>query len=88
MNTQSPNYDVIHLFNKNNEIISAMTQALRNLESTPKQYQSTEYQEIYARIQQFIEQNCIHQIVYDSIDTCSDCSQTIKYCVKCEETFN
>lgn len=88
MNTQSLNYAVIPPLNKNNEIISAMTQALHNLEYTPKEYQTEEYQEIYNKIKQFIEQNCIHQIVYDSIDICSDCSQTIKYCVKCEKTFN
>lgn len=71
----------------NGNIISAMTHALRNLESTPKQHQSKEYQEICNTIIQFIEQNCIHQIVYDSIDTCTDCSKTIRYCIKCEKTF-
>ena len=80
MNEQTQEY--------NNNIIQSMTQALRNLEATPKILQSPEYQEIYNKIQQFIEKTCIHQIVHDSIDTCTDCSKTIRYCIKCEKTFD
>jgi len=72
----------------NNKMIYSMSIALQTLELTPKEYQTEEYHEIYNSIKQFIEKNCIHQIEYDSIDISPDCSKTIRYCLKCEKTFN
>ena len=87
MNSDSLNIEITNEC-ANNKMIYSMSKALQALELTPKEYQTEEYQEIYNRIKQFIEKKCIHQIVYDSIDTSPDSSRMIRYCLKCEKTFN
>ena len=68
--------------------IQSMTAALRNLEYVTPSARTVEYQEICNKIKQFIEINCVHKIVCDSIDTNIDSSQQIKYCIHCEKTFD
>jgi len=72
----------------NTYIIQSMCAALRNLEYVSLENQSTEYQEICNKIKQFIDVNCVHKIILDTIDTCQgDSSTIIKYCIHCDKTF-
>ena len=43
--------------------------------------------ELLTRINSQIEHNCVHVWETDLIDIDPDCSQTIKYCSKCEKQF-
>ena len=67
--------------------IQSMCAALRNLEYVAVENRTLEYQLICDKIKQFIEINCVHKIVQDSVDISCDCSQSIKYCIHCEKTF-
>ena len=43
--------------------------------------------EFLAKLQKHIEQNCVHEWIDDSIDTCAgECSIPIRYCVHCYAT--
>ena len=68
-------------------MIQSMCAALRNLEYVSESDQTAEYKMICDKIRQFIEKNCVHHVVYDSIDTCMETSKTIKYCIHCEKNF-
>lgn len=73
----------------NTYMIQSMCAALRNLEYVAIDGQSKEYQEICNKIKQFIELNCVHKIISDSVDTCQgEQSTNIKYCIHCDKTFN
>ena len=83
-NNNTSNHEMV----QSTSMIQSMCAALRNLDYVTLDNRSLEYQEIYDKIKHFIENNCNHHIVYDSIDTCTDCSKTIKYCIHCEKTFD
>ena len=69
-------------------MIQSMCAALRNLNYVQASDQTPEYKDICAKITQFIECNCVHKIVFDSIDISPDNSKTIKYCLHCEKSFD
>jgi hypothetical protein len=46
-----------------------------------------DYQYIVSQIGIFLQKYCNHEIVKDLIDTTPDTSETIHYCMVCEETF-
>jgi hypothetical protein len=48
----------------------------------------TEYSSIVDSIKHYIMKHCIHDKVYDSIDTGPETSKTICYCKNCHETFD
>jgi hypothetical protein len=48
----------------------------------------TEYISIIDSIKNYIMKHCIHDKVYDSVDTGSETSKTICYCKNCHETFS
>jgi len=74
---------------QNTYMIQSMTAALRNLDYVSIEKQSPDYQEIYNKIKQFIDVNCVHKIIFDSVDTCcGENSIAIKYCIHCDKTFN
>ena len=54
-----------------------------------KQYcqNDSELQAICDLMDKYIENNCQHHIVYDTIDISPDASQTIRYCEYCEKNF-
>lgn len=72
----------------NNEDIDHMMKAKSNLESLPNELKNDEYKMILSLIKQYIEKNCKHHIICDSIDLNYDESRTIYYCLDCMKTFD
>jgi RNA binding exosome subunit len=72
----------------NNEDIDHMMRAKSNLESLPNELKNEEYKMILNLIKQYIENNCKHHIICDSIDLNYDESRTIYYCLDCMKTFD
>jgi hypothetical protein len=72
----------------NNQDIDQMMRAKSNLESLPTELKNEEYNMILELIKQYIEKNCKHHIIRDSIDLNYDESRTIYYCLDCMKTFD
>lgn len=72
----------------NNEDIDLMMRAKTNLETLPDELKNDEYNTILDLIKKYIENNCKHHIVSDSIDLNYDESRTIYYCLDCMKTFD
>jgi hypothetical protein len=72
----------------NNQDIDQMMRAKSNLESLPTELKTEEYNMILELIKQYIEKNCKHHIIRDSIDISYDESRTIYYCLDCMKTFD
>jgi len=72
----------------NNEDIDHMMRAKSNLESLPNELKNEEYKMILNLMKQYIEKNCKHHIICDSIDLNYDESRTIYYCLDCMKTFD
>jgi hypothetical protein len=72
----------------NNEDIDHMMRARTNLETLPDEFKNDEYNMILDLIKKYIETNCQHDIVSDSIDLNYDESRTIYYCRDCMKTFD
>jgi len=69
--------------------IHLMMRAKSNLEGIPQNCPKTEeYDTILAMITDYIDKNCKHLIVSDSIDISCDESRTIYYCEYCSKTFD
>jgi hypothetical protein len=47
-----------------------------------------EYKKIYDSIQKYIHDKCIHDFIFDWVDTDYECSIQIKYCQKCFTTLS
>ena len=73
--------------NKNYDI-DLMMRARTNLESLPEYLKNDDYTNILKLIQKYIDNNCKHNIVSDSIDLNYDESRTIYYCLDCMKTFD
>jgi hypothetical protein len=74
--------------NSNNQDIEYMMRAKTNLEALPVELQNDEYDIILNLIKKYIEKNCKHHIINDSIDLNYDESRTIYYCLDCMKTFD
>lgn len=72
----------------NNQDIDQMMRAKSNLETLPTELKNEEYNMILELIKQYIEKNCKHHIIRDSIDLNYDESRTIYYCLDCMKTFD
>lgn len=72
----------------NNEDIDHMMRAMTNLEALPIELKNEEYNMILDLIKKYIEKNCKHNIISDSIDLNYDESRTIYYCLDCMKTFD
>lgn len=69
--------------------IDLMMRAKSNLEGIPPNCSKPEeYDTILAMIIDYIDKNCKHHIVRDSIDINCDESRTIYYCEYCSKTFD
>ena len=76
--------------NENNvirESVEIMVRAKTYLDAFPKTLQNTEYSKIVELVNSYIENNCNHRIVQDSIDLGPDSSRTIYYCETCYKTM-
>ena len=66
-----------------------MMRAKSSLESMPLECsKNEEYDIILELIKKYIDKNCKHHIVCDSIDISYDESRTIYYCEHCSKTFD
>jgi len=65
-----------------------MVNARSCLNSVSKEDQDDEWKTILKSINKYIEQICLHDFVYDWIDTDPDRSSMIQYCVHCEKTMD
>ena len=65
-----------------------MVNARSCLNSVSKEEQDDEWKSILKTINKYIEQICVHEFVYDWIDTDPDRSAMIQYCVHCEKTMD
>lgn len=72
----------------NNQDIDHMMRAKSNLESLPTELKTEEYNMILDLIKKYIDNNCKHHVVRDSIDLNYDESRTIYYCIDCMKTFD
>jgi hypothetical protein len=69
--------------------IHLMMRAKSNLEGIPQNCpKPEEYDTILTMIKDYIDKNCKHHIVCDSIDISCDESRTIYYCEYCSKTFD
>ena len=68
--------------------IDLLVRAKTYLDAMPSSLQSEEYRNIVALVNAYIEKNCSHNIVSDSIDVCYEQSKTIYYCELCLKTFH
>ena len=70
--------------NDNRNTIDAMCRAKSVL-----QYRSNDpsINIIISLIEEYISKNCLHNIVYDTIDITPDTSKTIRYCTECYTDF-
>lgn len=71
--------------------IRAMVSAKQTLEYyvatvDPSSPAGQDYLSAYRQLQQYIEQHCIHEYIYDWIDTDYETSRRIRYCKHCEKT--
>ena len=57
------------------------------LENLNEQERNCDYNNILEIVNNYINKNCLHKIVIDSIDIDPERSETIYYCEKCEKTF-
>jgi hypothetical protein len=73
--------------NKNYDI-ELMLRARTNLESLPEYLKNDNYNMILDLIKKYIDNNCKHHVVRDSIDLNYDESRTIYYCIDCMKTFD
>jgi hypothetical protein len=71
-----------------NQDINHMMRAMTNLEALPIELKNDEYNMILDLIKKYIENNCKHHIISDSIDLNYDESRTIYYCLDCMKTFD
>jgi hypothetical protein len=65
------------------ESVEIMVRAQNYLDGLPKNLQSPDYVKIVELVNSYIETNCKHRIVQDSIDLGPDSSKTIYYCETC-----
>ena len=65
------------------ESVEIMVRAQNYLDGLPKNLQNPEYVKIVELVNAYIETNCKHRIVQDSIDLGPDSSRTIYYCETC-----
>jgi hypothetical protein len=68
--------------------IEIMAKVKSYLELYPEKLRSAEYTNIANAVASYLETNCVHKIIIDSIDITPDSSQTIYYCEKCYKTFD
>jgi hypothetical protein len=68
--------------------IELLSRAKTYLDAMPIQLQSPDYRKIVELVNSYIEKNCKHQIIDDSIDVGYEQSRTIRYCELCLKTFN
>jgi hypothetical protein len=68
--------------------IEIMAKVKSYLELYPEKLRNQEYKTISNRVNEYLEQKCVHNIIIDSIDITPDSSQTIYYCEKCYKTFD
>ena len=53
-----------------------------------KNERTPDYDKIVELVCDYINNNCVHSVIMDSIDIDAERSQTIYYCEKCEKTFD
>lgn len=68
--------------------IDSMVRALGALSYISAGDQDEEYNRVIASINDYIMKHCIHDKVYDSIDTGPESSKTICFCLHCYTTFS
>jgi serine protease inhibitor len=68
--------------------IELLSRAKTYLDAMPTNLQPQEYQKIIELVNNYIEKNCKHKIIDDSIDVGYEQSRTIRYCELCLKTFN
>lgn len=66
-----------------NESMESMIRAYVILEKIPESERDTEYRQIMAYIQSYLNQHCCHEFVDDYIDLTPDYGCSITYCQKC-----
>lgn len=67
--------------------IYAMYRAKTALEFHSSDLHSTEYKEIVALINDYLENCCKHVIIADDVDNHLEYSTPVRYCDKCLKTF-
>lgn len=67
--------------------IHSISIALNRLTMINHSSYDEEFHNICSQIKAYIEKNCKHQIVTDTIDISPDCSKTIQYCAICMTNF-
>ena len=68
--------------------IELLSRAKTYLDAMPTNLQPQEYQKIIELVNNYIEKNCKHKIIDDSIDVGYEQIRTIRYCELCLKTFN
>jgi len=68
--------------------IEYMYRAHSILINLPTDKRNAEYNAIYELISKYIDTQCVHHIIYDTIDITPDHSKTIQYCDRCYKTFS
>jgi len=92
LSTSGPNvnnHNNIHI----QAMIHAMIRAKQNIayglptdQDAPMDKSTTDYMSISRQIDDYIEQYCVHEFVYDWIDVDPEHSRRIQYCKHCEKT--
>lgn len=67
--------------------IELLSRAKTYLDAMPAHSQPPEYRKIIDMVNNYIEKNCKHKIIDDSIDVGYEQSRTIRYCELCLKTF-
>jgi len=68
--------------------VNIMIRVKKILEEHPENERNTDYDKIVGFVSNYINNNCVHSIIMDSIDIDPERSQTIYYCEKCEKMFD
>lgn len=76
-------------------MVQSMVRAKQNIAyglppdyDAPMDKSTTDYISICREIDQYIEQYCVHEFVYDWIDVDPEHSRRIQYCKHCEKTMS
>lgn len=68
--------------------IEMLCRAKTYLDALPIRIQPPDYKKIVEMVNSYIEKNCKHKIINDSIDVGYEESRTIRYCELCLKTFD
>ena len=71
-----------------NDDVYAMVNAIESIERLNIADRNGLYRQIHQLMESYLDQFCDHHIVTDLIDITPDRSQTIRYCLHCQKTYD